>query len=396
MATVSIVRCATYDRERVRAAVAEALRLLPELRDVRGGTVLLKPNLLSANDPPERAVNTHPEFVRAVGEFFRERGVGRLILGDSCGSLAPGATSRAIAMTGLDRVAEDLGAELFDADRAPSEEVAIPDGRILKSVRLPKLLREIDLLVTLPKMKTHGLTLITGAVKNQLGLVPGRGKKDTHLAAPSPAAMAQALLDIHSIVRPGLAVMDGVLAMEGNGPAAGRPREAGLALAADDCLAMDVVMARLTGFDPEEVDGIRFGRERGLGVGDPGQIRLRGVPLAEAAMPDFAKPPAIVRRAMRTLIPDRLWRWAFGVAGNAYAVVMDDRCVRCGECVANCPAKAISARDGRIVVDPALCIACYCCSEVCKARAIRFQRPLAGRMLLALRRLRRGAWRTDE
>jgi uncharacterized protein (DUF362 family)/NAD-dependent dihydropyrimidine dehydrogenase PreA subunit len=388
MATVSIARCGSYEPSRVRMAVVKALGLLPRLPVLRGKTVLLKPNLLSAHDPPERAVNTHPEFVRAVGEFFLAQGVARLIIGDSCGNLAPGATSRAMAVTGLDRVIADLGAEPLDADRAPSEERAIPDGRILKSIRLPRVLREVDVLVTLPKMKTHGLTQMTGAIKNQLGLVPGRGKKDVHIAAPSPKQMAQALLDIHSVVRPHLAVADGILAMEGNGPAAGRPRNAGLVLAADDCLAMDIVLARVMGFNPNKVEGIRFARDRKLGEGEPDKTTLCGVPLEQAVIQDFAKPPRIVRQAIFALIPDRVWRWAFGMAGDAYAVVMDDRCVRCGECIANCPAMALKTRDGAVVAEPSLCIACYCCSEVCKAHAIRFQRPFAGRLFHAFQRLK--------
>lgn len=389
MATVSIGRCPAYEPEALLATVESVLGALPALPDLRDRTVMLKPNLLSPNDPPEMAVNTHPEFVRAVGRFFLSRGVGRLIIGDSCGSLSPGSTNRAIALTGLDIVAGDLKAEMLNVDRLPWEEVEIPNGQILSHVRLPRILREVDLLVTLPKLKTHGLTVMTGAIKNQFGLTPGRAKKDIHLVAPSPHAMSQALLDMHSVIRPGLAILDGVVGMEGNGPAAGRPRETGLMLAADDCLAMDAVIARIVGLQPDDLDVVRLGRERGLGVGRLEEISIRGVPLEEVLIRDFAMPPQHVRKAVFALIPDWFWRWAFNIAGSAHAVVMDDRCVRCGECVANCPAKAIEALDGKIYADPARCIACYCCSEVCKERAIRFQRPLAGRLLIALRKLRR-------
>ena len=115
--------------------------------------------------------------------------------------MAPGSTAKAMDVTGLREVAEATGASLADFDREPSEVLDIPDGVMLKKLRVPKLLREIDLFVTLPKMKTHGLTMLTGAIKNQLGLVPGRGKKDVHLAAPKPALLAQAMVDIYSVVR---------------------------------------------------------------------------------------------------------------------------------------------------------------------------------------------------
>jgi uncharacterized protein (DUF362 family)/Pyruvate/2-oxoacid:ferredoxin oxidoreductase delta subunit len=391
--SVSVVRCADYDPARVRRAVEEALSLLPGLPRVsRDGLkrVLLKPNLLSSRDPPERAVNTHPEFVRAVGGFFVARGW-RVLIGDSCGSMEPGSTSQAIRTTGLDRVAREIGAEIVDFDRAPSIEAPIPQGRVLCAVKTPQLLGEVDLFVTLPKLKTHGLTLYTGAVKNQLGLVPGNGKKEIHLLAPKPERMAEALLDIHSLVRPRLAVMDGIVAMEGNGPAAGQPRAVGLVIASADAVSLDAVAAEIIGYERGEVDTTRLGHERGLGIGRIEQIEVSGVPLGEAAVPDFKKPPRKVISGLFKLMPDSLLRWVIDNAGAAYAQVIDDRCVLCGECVANCPAKAFKEVGGRIRADRRLCIGCYCCSEVCRQRAISMRRPLAGRVLRLLARLTRGA-----
>jgi uncharacterized protein (DUF362 family)/Pyruvate/2-oxoacid:ferredoxin oxidoreductase delta subunit len=388
---VAIVRCADYDPARVRAAVGEAVRLLPwRPESVRqGATVLLKPNLLSSNDPPERAVNTHPAFVKAVAEMFIARGH-RVLIGDSCGSLSPGSTAKAIATTGLDRVAAETGAEIVDFDKASAVEVEIPDGRILKKVKIPKIVREVDFFVTLPKFKTHSLTLLTGAVKNQFGLIAGKGKKDLHLLAPKPALMAEALLDIHSVARPHLALMDAVLGMEGNGPAAGRPRGIGLILAAEDAVSLDAVMAALMGYDAAEVDTVRRGHERRLGIGRMEEITLHGVPPAEAAPKDFAKPSCRMRNALFRALPVSFIRWAFETVGARRAEVLDDLCVRCGECIANCPAKALRDRNGTVRAEPALCIGCYCCTEVCERRAILMRRPLTGRVVHALARLAQG------
>jgi uncharacterized protein (DUF362 family)/NAD-dependent dihydropyrimidine dehydrogenase PreA subunit len=389
---VSLVRCADYDPARVRRAVEEALLLLSGLPDLAGGgkRVLLKPNLLSANDPPERAVNTHPGFVRAVAEFFIARGW-RVLIGDSCGSMAPGSTGQAIRNTGLDRVAQATGAEIVDFDHAPSIQTPIPDGCVLRTVKVPRLIREVDLFVTLPKLKTHGLTLYSGAVKNQLGLVPGKGKKDIHLLAPKPERMAEALLDIHSLIRPRLAVMDGIVAMEGNGPAAGRPRAVGLVIASADALSLDAVAAEIIGYDRGEVDTTRLGHERGLGIGRIEEIDVCGVPLNEAVVPDFKKPPRKVNSRLFKLMPNFLLRWMIDSVGTAYVEVMDDRCVLCGECVANCPAKAFKKVGDRMRADRKLCISCYCCSEVCRQRAIVMRRPFAGRALRVLTKLARGA-----
>jgi uncharacterized protein (DUF362 family)/Pyruvate/2-oxoacid:ferredoxin oxidoreductase delta subunit len=386
--SVSLARCADYHPARVRGAVEEALSLLGGLPDLTGGgrRVLLKPNLLSSSDPPERAVNTHPEFVRAVAECFIARGW-RVLIGDSCGSMSPGSTGQAIRNTGLDRVAQATGAEIVNFDRAPSITAPIADGRVLRAVKVPRLVREVDLFVTLPKLKTHGLTLFSGAVKNQLGLVPGKGKKDIHLLAPKPEKLAEALLDIHSLVRPRLAVMDGIVAMEGNGPAAGQPRAVGLVIASADALSLDAVAAEIMGYDRGEVDTTRLGHERGLGIGRIEEIDVAGVPLNEAVVPDFKKPPRKVSSGLFKVMPSFLLRWMIDSVGATYAEVMDDRCVLCGECVANCPAKAFKKVGGRMRADRKLCISCYCCSEVCEHRAITMRRPFAGRALRALARL---------
>jgi uncharacterized protein (DUF362 family)/Pyruvate/2-oxoacid:ferredoxin oxidoreductase delta subunit len=314
-----------------------------------------------------------------------------VLIGDSCGSMAPGSTGQAIRTTGLDRVAQATGAEMVDFDRAPSIEMPIADGRVLRTVKVPQLIREVDLFVTLPKLKTHGLTLLSGAVKNQLGLVPGKGKKDIHLLAPKLEMMAEALLDIHSLVRPRLAVMDGIIAMEGNGPAAGQPRAVGLVIASADAVSLDAVAAEVIGCDRGEVDTTRLGHERGLGIGRIEEIDLSGVPLNEAIVQDFKKPPRKVTSGLFKLMPSFLLRWMIDNVGAAHAEVMDDRCVLCGECVANCPAKAIKKVGGRMRADRRLCISCYCCSEVCARRAITMRRPLGGRALHALARLARRA-----
>ena len=385
---VSLVKCPDYAPDRVRCAVRDALGLLPAmdglLRSAR--RVLLKPNLLSSSDPPERAVNTHPAFVRAVAEYFRERGC-KVFIGDSCGSLAPGSTAKAIEITGLTQVAQETGAELVDFDRAPSEEIAVPDHRVLDRVRVPRLLREVDLVVTLPKLKTHGLTLLTGAVKNQLGLVPGKGKKDIHLAAPKPAALAQAMVDIHSVARPQLAIMDAVVGMEGNGPAAGVARTIGLVIAGTDCAAVDAVAAAVVGYRPGEVETTRFAHERGLGEGRIEEIDVLGTALEDAVVADFKKPPLGMSRIAFAVLPNWSVRWVISLLGGEYPIVSNAHCARCGECVANCPTGALQEVNGKIRVRRSRCIGCYCCTEICPEHAVRMTRPLVARSVRALAHL---------
>jgi len=349
---VSLVRCKDYDRARVRQAVARAVALAPGAEQLLqpGATVLLKPNLLSSSEPPDKAVNTHPEFVRAVAELCRERGC-KIFIGDSCGSLSSGSTARALEVTGLNQVAAETGAQIVDCDLAPAIDVPVPDGRILHEIRLSRIIREVDVIITLPKLKTHELTLLTGAVKNQLGLVPGKGKKGVHLSAPKPAALSQAMVDIYSVVRPHLAIMDAIVGMEGSGPAAGPPRQVGIVAASLDCVAL----------------------------------------LDEAIVPGFKRPPRGVGNVAWKLMPAAVARWLFNQVGTALPQIIEERCVQCGECVTNCPTHAMRDENGRIICDHALCISCYCCTEVCDQRAIEMKRPLLGRLLHYLGERNRGS-----
>jgi len=386
--TVSLVRCEGYDARTVRDAVERALAFFPSLSQIAGPgrKVLLKPNLLSCHDPVERAINTHPEFVRAVAEFFAERGC-EILIGDSCGSLAPGSTATAIAATGLDKVAAEVGAQIVNFDKAPCIEVDVPNPRVLKRVRIPSVIHGVDAFITLPKLKTHALTLLTGAVKNQLGLVPGRGKKDIHIMAPKPFALAQALLDIHAVARPHMAVMDAIVGMEGNGPSAGTARSIGLVAASDDCVALDTVASAIIGYKRDEIATCRLARGYGLGESRLDRIKMAGVPLDEVRTPDFKKPSMRAAGPLVNMIPAALFRWLFNSAGTAFPRIEEGQCTLCGECMTNCPAGALSIVNGKMTSDDSLCISCYCCTEVCPQSAIGLQRPLAGRVAHAVKRL---------
>jgi uncharacterized protein (DUF362 family)/Pyruvate/2-oxoacid:ferredoxin oxidoreductase delta subunit len=380
---VSIARCSDYDPRRLRDAVEQALAPLPGIDGLlaAGRRVLLKPNCLSPWDGPEKAVNTHPEFVRAVAEHCVRRGCA-VAIGDSCGSLGEGSTRRAMAVSGLPQVAADVGAELINFDRSPSVAAECPDAHILRRpFRVTAAYGEADVVVTLPKFKTHGLTLLTGAIKNQFGMIPGRGKKDVHLLAPKPAAMAQALVDVYSIVKPHLALMDAVVGMEGNGPTAGEPRGVGLLLASRDGVALDSAEGAIMGFEPGQVLVTQYAHERGLGCGELGAVQVVGVPLAQAAVPDFTKPTHRLQGAVMKLVPGGAVRWLFDQVGTARPEVDGQKCILCGECVANCPAGALREEDGRITANHELCISCYCCTEVCRQRAVRMRRSFYGQLL---------------
>ena len=374
--TVAVVRCESYDDAAVRAAVQSGLDLLGGMgRFVRAGErILLKPNLLVPRAPDD-AVTTHPSVFRAVAESLAEAGA-ILSYGDSPGF---GSSALAARRAGLADVAEKLGIRL--ADFRKRVHVPSPDGRLVKRFALAKGVVDADGIVSLPKLKTHGLTRITGAIKNQFGCVPGVLKAEFHARLPSADLFSQMLVDLNRLLRPRLYVMDGIVAMEGNGPQGGKPRPMNVLLLSDDPVAVDVTLCRLIDLDPELVPPLVHGEAFGLGRASG--IEWIGDPVDAFVARDFdvnrnprstTDPPGRVSRLARRLVVPR-------------PAIRAERCTRCGTCVAVCPVspKAVRFREEARVRPPehdyARCIRCYCCQEMCPERAIEIDVPLLGRLI---------------
>lgn len=382
---VSLASCRSYERGAVRAAVARALDLLPGLETLlkRGSLVLLKPNLLSSRHTPDYPINTHPEVVRAVAEIVKADFGCEVCIGDSCGSMTTGSTDLAIRNTGLDVVCRETGARLFNVDREPKRSYEVPGGAILHAVQLPAALPDFDVIVSLPKLKTHGLTRYTGAVKNLFGLVPGRAKKDGHVHAPGPIVFARLLADVASVVRADLALIDGVIGMEGNGPNAGTARLVGMIGASADLVALDAIACRIIGYDPLAVPLLAECQARGLGTADPALIEVRGESAELFRLTDFRKPIGDRFGFLARRLPAQLFGRVWDALTTVWSSVNYERCRLCGECVRNCPAGAMRVEDGRVIVCPELCIACYCCDEVCPYNAIEMRGTDFARVLMA-------------
>lgn len=378
MSTVALVRCPDYQQAGVDRAVREAVAFLGGIeRYVKpGDRVLLKFNLL-VGAPPEKAITTHPALIRAlIGQVRSAGGVPEV--GDCSGFEGPPNARRyyaACRLSGIKQLCEEEGVDLVHLS-AESVEIENPAGRAFKRFTLARKVVDADVVINLPKLKTHGLTLFTGAIKNNFGCLPGLHKPEMHLRAQGTDAFAQMLVDLLVAVRPALTVMDAVVGMEGNGPRNGRPKEVGAVLASVDPVALDVVACYVVGIDPLMVPATRLAREQGVGAGNLAQIQVLGEPLDKMRVPDFRLPagPEAMFRARG------LWRFMQGRL-VAKPRLVAPQCKGCWTCVEHCPAGAVARNEEHPVFDYNKCIRCYCCQELCPHDAIELRRPLLARML---------------
>ncbi|MRS12290.1 MAG: DUF362 domain-containing protein [Actinobacteria bacterium] len=372
-ARVAVIRCDTYDSRGVDAAVARGLSLLGGAAEfVRTGErIVLKPNLLVAS-APERVVTTHPAVFSAVARELAAAGA-VLSWGDSPGF---GTTLGVGKRAGIAAAAGQLGIPLADFDRG--RVISFPDGRLIKQFTLAEGVASADGLVTLPKLKTHALTRMTGAVKNQFGCIPGLLKNEFHSRMPDVERFSQMLVDLNRLIRPRLTVMDAIVAMEGNGPRGGDPRQVGVLLISDDPVAVDALGCRIMALDAGLVDTVTYGEQWGLGSST--EIEILGDELPVLA--DFVvnrRHVSTTGGAMSGPLVKRL------ITPRPF--IAPERCTRCGTCVKVCPVqpKAVGFPAGDTTRVPehdyGHCIRCYCCQEMCPERAIGVKVPPLGRLI---------------
>ncbi|MHB0856547.1 MAG: DUF362 domain-containing protein [Anaerolineae bacterium] len=397
---VALVACPDYDLERVEAAVRRAVDLLGGMGAFvqPGQRVLLKPNLLRAL-PPERAATTHPAVVAAVAKLVIEAG-GRPVIADSPGGPYAEAMLRAVyRKSGMVWAAEVSGAELYYG--TGSAQVPYPQGKVLHRLDIIQAALDADVLINLAKLKTHNLTTLTLAVKNLFGLVPGSLKISYHAKLQEAGLFTEGLLDIAAYARPALNLIDGIVAMEGNGPSGGDPRQLGALVAGADVVGVDLLATALVGVPPLDVRTTRTAQARGLTSGRLEDLEVLGDPLETLQARDWrmgaaiAVDPGLLPRIARKLLRSGSsagMGWFGRVAYNAAArqLVVAPRagplCVGCGFCAKHCPVEAITVVDSRALMALDRCIRCYCCHELCPYEAVTLRRPWVGRLLLRDRR----------
>ena len=417
---VIVLSCDSYEEERIYALLKRGLKELGGIGALinKEEKILLKPNLLKKAEV-EKAVITHPVVVGAFARILREAGYENIVLADSCGH---GTTKQVIQGTEMDTYLEKY--QIPAINYTKGVHVENPDGVQAKEFILPKELLEADCVISLSKMKTHALERITGAVKNSYGFIYGKNKAIGHTKYPSADSFARMLIDLNQYVKPRLYIMDGITAMEGNGPGSGDPTAMNVILMSTDPVALDSVFARLVYLKPEMVPTNYHGEKMGLGnckeanievvvvkensqisverdVGNEEQknnkitvakkqcenadisadenqsdinISCNIIPM-EVLIEQYGNPHFNVDR---TKVRSNIWT-KLAKALNIFQkkpYIEPDKCVRCGICVNSCPVpgKAVDFRNGKNhppVYDYKKCIRCFCCQEMCPKKAIK-------------------------
>ncbi|MFH0921162.1 MAG: DUF362 domain-containing protein, partial [Fibrobacterota bacterium] len=354
---VAFLPCASYDLPLLKQQLAKAVVLIGfDLSVFRGKKILLKPNLLSPS-APEKAVTTHPVFVRAAAELLLDAGA-VVTVGDSPGIYN---LPKCLEECGIREALKGL--PLSFAEFKYPATLKARAGATLPEFVVAREVMECDAIVNLPKLKTHCMMTFTCAVKNTYGHVLGLTKGKLHIEAGADAArFARMLVEICYLRKPALSLVDAVVAMEGNGPGSGNPRKLGIVLAGTDPLAVDAVATALIGFKQENIPIFAEAIKLGFGTWDMDRIEISGARMEDLAVTDFVPadretpvtfiplPPAVEKRLRDMLaIKPRI--------DNA-------DCTRCGECVRICPAKVMAVKNKRIRIDRTLCIRCFCCQEI--------------------------------
>lgn len=364
MARVHLTRCNDYTPSCVQSAVREALAavITPDL--LRPGLqVLLKPNVI--NDmTPDRAVCTHPQIVRAVAQYVLEAGAS-VIIADQPGYALAEEAARAFRNTGMVEACAGLDVQFELLAQGGYTDVTLPNPWRVQTVQYATRAKTADLIINLPKAKTHSQTLYTGALKNMFGAMAPRQRLEVHLIG-GYWALSEALVDCYAARIPEVHLMDAVDVMEGMGPTQGRPRRFGVIAASTDGVAVDLITAGLMGFADDEVATTVVAGNSGIGERHRANIEVTGLDPAEVTQRILRAPivrPDMLGRLMPLLRP----------LITARPDVDRRKCRKCRACAGICPRKAIVIED-YARVDCKLCVECFCCLEACPYDAIGIKR----------------------
>jgi uncharacterized protein (DUF362 family)/Pyruvate/2-oxoacid:ferredoxin oxidoreductase delta subunit len=325
--------------------------------------VLLKPNMLSAR-PPEDAVTTHPEIIRATARLVKEAG-GVVSLGDAPGGYGYN-IDEILQITGIGKMAaeEDIEIKKFTT------------SKFIDGIPFARAVLESDLIISLPKFKTHSITVITAAVKNMFGSVVGLYKAECHSRSPKEEDFSKIMAKVFSIAKPHFTIVDGICGMEADGPSSGIVRKMNLVMAGSDAVAIDACIARIIGLEPLDILVTKEAFAMGLGQAEMSRIELAGDDINDFITKDFKLPQTTPLK----LLPKSVINTVSNLI-KFKPYIDPELCKRCNLCKVTCPVDCITIENDRCGIDYKKCVRCLCCHEVCPYKAISIKRNILTKMV---------------
>nr|MDO8088007.1 DUF362 domain-containing protein [Candidatus Sigynarchaeum springense] len=386
---VAIVKVEDY----TPAAVKEGLQRLLDLLDpsfmkqsLDGKTVFLKVNSLA----PKALACTSPVVVEELGKILQGKGCKDVLLGDS--NFNKVVTSVTLRTVGFNAVAERLGnpaMNFFEHGWVPVSHVSFLVDKITS---IPEPVAKADIVINLPRMKTHAGFVFTGAIKNLFGL--NAHKNRMHVIHKNKIEFQQLLGDINQALlvsapgtetKPVLHVMDGIVGMDGKGPAGGSARAFKVLIGSFSPVAVDTLAYTLMGGDPADLEAIQSLGKRNGWPATIDQLRVVGDDWKTLVQKASLPPLSVFRSgAQGEASAGGFMMWATQVVIR----VNQRKCKKCLTCVRHCPVQALAKQGNKIVLDDAKCISCFCCGECCPNDAlvsrIRISEVLEKVLLVAL------------
>jgi len=374
---VSLRKCTSYDDEVVYQAVRNALDDIGGIKSYiyNGMKVALKPNLLLPQSP-DNCATTNPALVGAVGRLVKEAG-GVPIVVESPGGLYNKTILNVLYKScGISNICKKYGIEM-NFDTSVTRKTSDCLGR-KRSFNLITPLLEVDFIINLSKLKTHGMMVFTGAVKNMFGAIAGIEKATHHMNMPDYDAFADNIIDICEAVKPGLSIIDGIMAMEGNGPSAGTPRKLGVIIASTSPYLADKAAHDVIKLSVEDSYILTQVAARGVDL----DYEAAGDEIKGFECPDFDIPfkKSMGIKSKGILNSGILTKF------KAKPIVNEDMCIGCEICRKNCPAEVIVMKNSIPDFDYKGCIRCFCCQELCPEHAISIKTPILIKLLTRSRK----------
>ncbi len=379
MTIVAAKKCYSYQADELAEKLDFLLAELGGLDNFikAGDKVLFKINLLMGKDP-EAAVTTNPDFIRALAKKVKALGADVIIADSPGGPFNAKLLKRAYQKSAIYEMAAEENIELnYNTDSKKQE---YKKGKINKSFQLASYLEKADLVINLPKLKTHGLTMYTGGVKNLFGCIPGVLKAEYHLRMQSVYDFSRMLNDLAGLIAPELTIMDAVVGMEGEGPSNGKAKDFNYILASTSPYYLDLVAVNLLGINPEEkVPSIRAALEDNIIKKEELEIRGDKIkPLNNVEIPKIEKENNLLDARMPDFLSDILEKLL-----RPKPVFKEENCVGCRTCAENCPPDAIKMIDNFPEVNLDKCIRCFCCQELCPYDAVDIKYPLLAKLFFS-------------